>query len=302
MTNRVILLVLLSLLVVACSGSGEEIPVATVFVPTAEPTPSPTVTSVRTPTFSPEALRDYAAFCDGQLRQAFLGIEGSWQLSEVWDYALQQVSDCSPPYWLPRVGPDDGRDLQWVAGVGVSEDLRFRSGRAVDGTIRVSFADGFPAGDGYHHWYFDSHTRRWYSGDYVKGEAEAVPVLAELDGAVLSSMASDCWLGLQEELQRSISLGRSVGRQVAMAAVSSVQRSTWRCSHEIWSALVVDGGQVSSYCGTELPVGIQAGPGLAGDGSFRVDFRDQAGGTRSLVYLAGGVSSGGASGGGFLSC
>ena len=302
MIMRFALLVMLCLLALSCAGAEEEVPVATVFVPTAEPLPTATSTVVPTPTFLAEALRDYAAFCDGQLRDALLSVDGAWKLSEVWDYAFQQVVDCRPPYWAPLVGPDEGLELNWIAGISVSEDLRFRSGRGVDGTIRVSFADGWPGGDGYHHWYFDPYTGRWYSGDVVYGEAEAVPLLVELDEEVTSELVGGCWLALQVELQQGNWRGHSVGRDAAISGVSSVQRSTWRCSPELWSPIVVDGGQMSSYCGAQLPAAIQAGPGLAGDGSFRVDFRDKDGETKSLVYLASGVSETGVSGDGFLSC
>ena len=136
----------------ACGGGiGAEV-VPTVFVPTAAPEPTPTATVEPTPTISAEYLRDYAAFCDDQLKATLLGIEGPWNLNEVWDYALQQMVDCSPPYWVPAPGGDEGLELVAVAGSVLSDDLRYRNGRSVGGAIRVSVADGAPGGDGYYHW------------------------------------------------------------------------------------------------------------------------------------------------------
>ena len=277
--------------------------VATVFVPTAVPFELPTDTPAPTPTFAAELLREYAAFCDNQLRVALLEVKGPWNLGEVWDYAIHQVDDCSQEYWSPAPGSDEGLELVSVAGVELVDDLRHRNGRAVNGAVRVSFADGRPGGDGYYHWYFDPYTAHWYSGDYVQGEHEAAPRLSDLSSDIQSSFADGCWSDLESRLSEKFGRGGSMDRDVAGLVVIEVQRGSWRCSREIWAPLAVDVGQVDDYCGYDLPPGLRAGPGVSGDGSFRMDFRDDLGNTRSLVYLSiGGNNKDGYREGGYLPC
>ena len=298
---RSLLTPLFLLMFVAC-GSGES-SFETVFVPTAQPFEPPTATPAPTPTLSADLWQEYFAFCDGQLRGALLEIKGPWNLGEVWDYAMHQVDDCKPPYWFPRPGSDEGLELVSVAGVDLLDDLRYRNGRGVNGAVRVSFAEGRPGGDGYHHWYFDPVSVRWYSGDYVVAEREAAPHVSDLPLGVKVNLAEGCWSVLETRLAESFGLGGNVDRHVAAMAVLNVQRGTWRCIAEIWSPIVVDAGQMDEYCGYVLPGALRAGPGVSGDGSFRMDFRDDGGNTRSLVYLS--VASSDSSGlraAGYLAC
>ena len=298
---RLLLLLVFLCVVVACSE--EEPQVVTVFVPTAVPLEAVTGTPVPTPTFAPQVLRDYAAFCDDQLRVALLEIKGPWNLGEVWDYAIQQVDDCSAEYWEPAPGADEGLELVSVAGVELFDDLRYRNGRGVNGSVRVSFAEGRPGGDGYYHWYFDPFTARWYSGDYVEEQHEAAPRLADLPLDIQARFAEVCWTVLETSLAYSFSRGGKMDRDVAARAVTQVQRGTWRCASEIWSPLAVDAGQMDDFCGYDLPLALRAGPGVSGDGSFRMDFRDDLGSTRPLVYLSvGGNDSDGFRERGYLPC
>lgn len=300
---RAILLLALVLSALACGSSAAEVvPVAVLPTATPMPTLTPTATVVPTPTFSPENLHAYGEFCDGQLKAALLGIEGPWRLSEVWDYALQQVTDCSPPYWSPAPGSDEGLELVAVFGVGLAEDLRYRNGRSVGGAVRVSFADGAPGGDGYHHWYFDPEQGHWYGGNYVPGEKEAAPLLSDVSLAELEGFVEGCWARLGKELADEFVRGRNVDRHGAGEMVALVQDSTWRCVAEVWDPLVVDAGRMESYCGVELPSALRAGPGAAGDGSFRMDFRGSGSSTRSVVYLMGVGNGAGNSWGGLIDC